>query len=297
MRGPLTVASILAAAGLAIEAGPAAIQPPTLPSLLEAAGRYVATYEARMAAFVFEEDYRQQVRCQFGSVRPQSRRLRSEVVVVNTADLGWIGFRDVFEVDGQPVRDRQDRLQQLFVAAGADVLARASAIADEGARFNLGGAARNLNYPTMALLFLREGHQPRSRFSRGGSERVDGVLTWSVRFEEARRPALIRSRNDDVVASGEFWIEPETGRVWRSRLRVEEERATGTIDVRYAPRTGFDVLMPVSMEENITVRGCDPGTGVVSAPGTETLSGEARYTNVKQFTVDVTTKVDPGLAP
>jgi hypothetical protein len=297
MRLSLAVVPLLVTAGVTIDAGLLATQTPTLPGLLEAAGGYVATYEARMAAFVFEEDYRQQVRCQFGGVRPQARRLRSEVVVVNTADLGWVGFRDVFEVDGQPVRDRQDRLQQLFVAAGADVLARARAIADEGARFNLGGTARNLNYPTMALLFLREGHQRRSRFSRGGSERVDGVLTWSVRFEETQRPTLIRSQNDDVSASGEFWIEPASGRVWRSRLRVDEARATGTMDVRYGPRTGFDVLMPVSMEEHITVRGCDPGTGVVSAPGTETLSGEARYTNVKQFTVDVTTKVNPGVVP
>jgi hypothetical protein len=288
-------ALILGSLGFAQAPAPAAsgLQPSSLPRLLGAAAAYVATYEARVAAFVFEEDYRQRVTCLFGGIRSQARRLRSEVVVVNTGDLGWIGFRDVFEVDGQPVRNREDRLQQLFLDAGPDALARARALADESARFNLGGVERNLNYPTMALLFLREAHQGRSRFSRGDSERVDGVLTWAVRFEETRRPTLIGSRLDDVVASGEFWIEPDAGRVRRSRLRVEEERATGTIDVLYAPWPNLDVLMPVSMKENHSVRGCDPGSGTVSARGVETIQGEAQYSNVRQFTVDVKMEMHP----
>jgi hypothetical protein len=215
------------------------------------------------------------------------------VVVVHTGDVGWIGFRDVFEVDGQPVRNREDRLQQLFLDAGPDALARARALADESARFNLGGVQRNLNYPTMALLFLREAHQGRSRFSRGDSERVNGVIAWSLRFQETARPTLIGSGAGDVVASGEFWIEPDTGRVRRSRLRVEEERASGTIDVVYNAWPGLDVLMPVSMEERTTVRGCDPGSGTVSARGVETIQGEAQYSNVRQFTVDVKMEVHP----
>ena len=263
-------AFVLGSVGFALAPAASGLQPSPLPHLLGAAAAYVATYEERVAAFVFEEDYRQRVTCLFGGTKAHARRLRSEVVVVNTGDLGWIGFRDVFEVDGQPVRNREDRLRQLFLDAGPDALARARALADESARFNLGGVQRNLNYPTMALLFLREAHQGRSRFSRGGSERVDGMLTWAVRFEETRRPTLIGSRVDDVVASGEFWIEPDAGRVRRSRLRVEEEH------------------VPVSMMENHSVRGCDPGSGTVSARGVETIQGEAQYSNVRQFTVDVT---------
>ena len=119
-------------------------QPPTVPTLLAAAADYVKSYEEKASMFVFEEEYRQQVagvpevalgrnRSDTGFGVPKERRLRSEVVVINTGDLGWLGFRDVFEVDGQPVRDRQDRLQKLFVNPNADVMVRARAVAAESA--------------------------------------------------------------------------------------------------------------------------------------------------------------------
>jgi hypothetical protein len=285
-------------AGGVLAAATQAAQPPTLPGLLGWAAAYVATYEQSVAAFVFEEEYLQRVSCvqaprfgglqSLGGLPPQSRRLRSEVVVINTGDLGWVGFRDVFEVDGKPVRNREDRLQKLFVHPGDDALLRARAVANESARFNLGSVHRNLNYPTMALMFLREANQGRSRFSRGDSERLEGVATWVVRFQEASRPTLIGSRAKDVAASGQFWIEPDSGRVRRSRLSIQEERATGTFDVDYAPWPDLDILMPVSMKEDISVRGC---VFTADPDGRETITGEARYSNVKRFTVDVTSNV------
>jgi hypothetical protein len=246
---------------------------------------------------VFEEEYTQQVtwlpevgmmvRRQSPPVGlTQARRLRSEVVVLHTADLGWIGFRDVFEVDGKPIRDREDRLQKLFANVTTDSLVRARALADESARFNLGSVQRNLNYPTMALMFLRQAHQTRSTFNRGGSDRVGGVATWTVRFQETERPTLIGSKAADVVASGQFWIEPDNGRVRRSRLILQEGRATGTIEVEYGPWPDLELLMPVTMEENIQVRGGDP-----ASPPAEMIRGEARYSNVRRFTVSVKTEV------
>jgi hypothetical protein len=47
-----------------------------------------------------------------------------------------VAFRDVFEVDGQPVRDRAERLSQLLATFSADSLDQAIAIAtpfDNGA--------------------------------------------------------------------------------------------------------------------------------------------------------------------
>jgi hypothetical protein len=162
-------------------------------------------------------------------------------------------------------------------------IARACAAADEGARFNLGSVERNLNYPTMALMFLRQPHQSRSRFTREGSARVDGVLTWRLRFEEVSRPTLIGSRAGDVVASGQFWIEPDSGRVRRSQLTVNELRAEGAVEVTYAAWPGLDILMPVSMEERIMVSlGFRP---------VESIRGTARYSNFKQFQVEVTAEV------
>ena len=49
------------------------------------------------------------------STGPRHRELRSDLVLIRTGDLlGWQMFRDVFEADGGPVRDRQERLSRLF---------------------------------------------------------------------------------------------------------------------------------------------------------------------------------------
>src|SRR6185295_13941168 len=67
------------------------------------------------------------------------RELKSDFLLVQPTPTGeWIPFRDVFEVDGAPVRDRQQRLAALFLKPSTDALERANAIADESARYNLG---------------------------------------------------------------------------------------------------------------------------------------------------------------
>lgn len=274
-------------------------QPPPLPSLIGAAGTYVAAYEDRASAVVFEEAYEQRVTRLPSSFR--ERRLRSEVAVLNTGDLGWVGFRDVIEVDGQPVQDRQARLQKLFAAPlTAAGVARARAVTEESARFNLGSVRRDLNYPTMALMFLREAHQGRSTFAREGSARVGDAVTWIVRFEEVARPTLIATRignaRADVLTSGRFWIEPDTGRVRRSHMTVELAHATGTYEVVYGAADGLDVLMPLSMEESFTTRASSQpfAETVGDIRPIEVVRGSARYTKFKRFTVDVAAGV---LAP
>jgi hypothetical protein len=272
-------------------------QPPTLPSLLGAAAVYVAAYEQQAAAIVFEETYSQRVsRLQqpglpSGSatvVGSRERRLRSDVVVVNADAFGWIGFRDVFEVDGKPVRDRQDRFQRLFgQPISQAVIDQARVIANESARFNLGSVGRNLNYPTMALMFLRQDHQPRSAFSREGSARVGNVVTWMLDFQEVERPTLIGSPGYEVATTGRFWVEPDSGRVRRSRITVDVGRATCTYEVEYGYWSGLNVLVPVSMDENVAVRGDDRlerGLRTAGDPRpVEMIRGEARYSNFRQF--------------
>jgi hypothetical protein len=75
---------------------------------------YVTVYRERYSGIVAEEDYRQ-------STPASQVRLRSDLLLVkNPEDEGWVSFRDVFEVDGSRVRDREDRLQKptrAFVAS------------------------------------------------------------------------------------------------------------------------------------------------------------------------------------
>jgi hypothetical protein len=259
-------------------------QPPTLPALLGAAASYVAAYEEQAAAIVFEETYSQWITGpQTGLFSSRERRLRSDVAVIYADGFGWIGFRDVFDVDGRPVRDRQDRFQRLFgQSITPAAIAQARAIADESARFNVGHVGRNLNYPTMALVFLRQNHQDRSTFWREGSARVDGSTTWMVDFQETRRPTLIASSERDLLTYGRFWVEPDNGRIRRSRITVDVVSATCTYEVEYGAWPGLDVLMPIEMEEVIAIRGKDPRTSGDPRP-VQIIRGQARYSNVRQF--------------
>ena len=44
------------------------------------------------------------------------RELKSDLLLLKPAGAdAWMAFRDVFEVDGEPVRDRTERLSQLFL--------------------------------------------------------------------------------------------------------------------------------------------------------------------------------------
>jgi len=271
---------------LVLAAGPLLAQNrPPLDDLLSAAGAYVAAYEHEISAIVAEEDYLQISRATVGSAT--SRRLRSDFLVLNLS-AGWIGFRDVFEVDGRPVRDRQERLAALFLKPTVDALGRAQEIATESARFNLSRSVtvdRTINVPMIALRFLEPGNQRRSAFQLAGTEKVGGVECQVVRFIEQVSPRLL-STDSESAASGTFWIERGSGRVRRSELLVDSARTlTGrrtvqlsvgaNIRVDYAEEPRLQLWLPVTMSEHYDI-----------SPNNETIDGRATYSNFRQFQVE-----------
>src|SRR5690606_11250667 len=99
---------------------PEKVDPPQPQELLPRMRDYVGQYEEQLAGIVAEEQY-QQVFSQRTATYPAParltrRELRSEVGFAWFPDPGtWFGFRDVLEVDGKIVPDRQSRLEELFV--------------------------------------------------------------------------------------------------------------------------------------------------------------------------------------
>jgi VWFA-related protein len=179
------------------------------------------------------------------------RQLLSDVLLVQVKGGEWMGFRDVEMVDGSPVRDRGDRVRELFLSERADKGAQLRRIADESARYNLGDFRRTMNLPNVALSFMRRVDQGRYEFKRLADDEVNGRSARVVSYVEKVRPTLIRTPNGrDIPIYGRIWLDAEHGRVVRTELRFDrggEARAAIRVDFRQEP--GLDILVPARMWE------------------------------------------------
>jgi hypothetical protein len=244
---------------------------PSLAAVLERAAAYVSRFQQRLATVVAEEHYVQDWHAapKGGPRRTEHRELRSDLILMRVGrDTSWTEFRDVFEVDGRPIRSRDGRLEDLLRHAtdGTD----AAAIVAEGARFNIGDVERNVNTPLFSLRFLEAANQPRFRFTRTSADRQAGPASdatpadrvfrvstdvWVIAYRERQAGTLIRTaRRKDQPASGRFWIEPDTGRVLLSELMVGDRDVRATIEVSFQSEPLLDMLVPVAMRERYDVR-------------------------------------------
>ena len=278
------------AAPLASSKAPAA--PPTttpidpdLDRVLARMSAYVNQYVEDFSAVVAEEAYRQNVTTLASVPRrsqgPNSRELRSDFLLVRLPGAeGWTPFRDVFEVNGKPVRDRDDRLRKLFLEMPPDALDKARRILDEGARYNIGSVYRNINQPVVPLMFLLPSHIGGLQFRRAGEDLVEGIRAARIDFEETARPTLIKDdvSHRDVPSSGVLWVDPVTGRIVKTRIRTGDATFSMDTTVLYRRSETLNLWAPAEMEELYTTRG-------------ERISGLAKYKNFRRFRVDVEEKI------
>jgi hypothetical protein len=258
---PLRIALALAMTLLtwsASLAGPPSDDLNDLSGVLARAAAYVVGFEHEFAAIIWRENYLQEDRMPrtFGAsgsrfTQVQRRRLESEMLFVWLEnEATWLTVRDVLSVDDKPVPASERRLPSLL-AAGSMTIAQLRSLSDENGRFNIGAIARNFNEPTLALLFLDDHYRARFRFSRAGTDTVDGASVWKVDFVEQTRPTVIRRGSRDVQSTGRLWIEPASGRVLRTLLVINEDLtgASGRITVSYRPDARLAMLVPVEMHE------------------------------------------------
>jgi hypothetical protein len=262
----------------------AAQTPLALDDVLTRAAWYVTRFEEAFPSVVAEEHYRQKVTflgpglwwdARSGRVRDGDRReLKSDFLMVRSDRLrGWIPFRDVFEVDGRPVRERGGRLAKLLLDPNGSAFDQARSISQEGARYNIGPVERTINVPTQALQFLQPDNLRRSSFEKADEDRIDGVPVWEIRFEEVSVPTLIRTTGGmSLPATGAFWIEPSTGVVFCSVVRAELPEFRSEIIVRFEPHPELDVRVPAELKEKYVGR-------------TYTLEGTATYKRFRRFRV------------
>jgi len=278
------LACTVAACVIAVVAEPAAQQEPALDVVLDRAGAYVMEFQRQFSGIVAEERYLQEVKavgrgspcdgrgtpvamraCFEQLTYPIRSELRSDLLLVKAGTPAeWMQYRDVFEVDGQPVRDRTDRLTRLFLDPSASSAGQIARILDESARHNIGDVRRNVNVPILALTFLLPANQPRFKFKRtkehmpttvGAVSDAQGVFrvsteVWAVQYEEVQRGTMIHTtRHKDLPSRGRFWIEPSSGRVLMTELVARNRDVRATIDVSYQSEPLLGLLVPIEMRE------------------------------------------------
>ena len=266
---------------------------PSLATVLARAATYVADYQTRLTGIVAEELYRQNVQMtsRGGRQTREFRQLRSDVLMVKPAGADrWLQFRDVFEVDRRPIRDRDQRLYKLFVESSesaATTRTRAEEIQAESARYNIGPVMRTVNMPILALLFLERTVQPIITYKRanaGNVKRFAGLAeaddVWLIEYKETQDGTLVRGAgNRDIPSHGRIWIDSTSGRILRTELISEDIAIRAIIDVSYKAEPGLDLLVPGEMREVYLIRRTE-----------SRIDGRAEYSRFRQFVVTTTEK-------
>jgi len=261
-------------------AGPA--QEAALDVLLGRAARYVTTFLDRFVNVVTEERLEQRL-TGLSSSRTERRELRSDLLFVKTGAgaLDWSEWRDVFEVDGRPVRDREDRLLKLFAAPTPVNEGQARRLHDESSRYNL-GPPRDVNTPALPLLFLLPTMQQRFSFSLDARENIGEVSTRILRYEERAKPTVVRSfRSEDQPATGRLWI-ADDGRVLKSEVAIALGGGNSwRMTTSFSDEPLLGLAVPVEMLERYEV------DFVV-------VIGRATYGRFRSFDVSTAERVDEG---
>lgn len=293
------------ALALQLTAGHAAAQRPagsTLEELLARARQSTADLLDKLANVVAEERYVQDsnsylrvvpipglTRSGAGASLPsrapnttaKHRELRADFLIVKLQGSFSQPFRDVFEVDGVPIRDREQRLAKLFLDKKSQSDTRAKEIADESARYNLGSVERTINNPLFPLMYLATEELKHVKFTMGKMERVAGVDVRILEYVEEGRPTLVRGRpGEEMPAFGRFWIEDETGQIVKAEVRIERRdvKANLTTEFREDERLGINV--PAQMHESYELF-------------ESTVKGTASYSRFRRFGVESTEELTP----
>ncbi len=242
-----------------------------LAAILSRAAAYTTRFKEEFQNVVVEERYTQKV------ARVQ-RTLRSDVVLVRPpGNDEWMLFRDVFEVDGKAVRDRDERIRRLFTDAPATAVVAALRIAEESARYSLAPFYRETADPVLPLLFLDERNQPRFEFRFRGNETVEGRQACRIDYTETQVPTMIQYEAFDTPASGSLWVRADDAALIKGTVKalLRKGRAVTRLDVEvvFRPSSAIGLLVPAELRERFQWT-------------TGELVGDATYANLRTFKTD-----------
>jgi hypothetical protein len=263
----------------------------SLPVVLGRAAWYVDDFTSQFENVVAEENYVQDSSTPMPTVMPRMgrgrivlppaqirhRTLKSDFLLVHVEGVAdSVPFRDVLEVDGMRVRDRDERLAKLFLAKATGGFEQAQRISAESTRFNLGSMTRTINNPALPLAVIRADQQDRFKFTLGKADPSIGEGVWIIEFQEVKPPTLVSGRaGTDLFAKGRLWIDVDSGRLLKSEMSLAQPMLHAIVTTTYRIDEKFAVAVPARMDERYV------------GEGTTQLVGVATYGNFRRFDVSV----------
>lgn len=255
----------------------AAEQGPAPKVLLARIARQVSQFKVEFSLIVGVEHYDQQQRT--ADARTRTRNLVSDVFFYRPESTGpAMTVRTVRQVDGRSIEASGDRIADALALPGSRRMEQLRALADSGARYNLGDLQRNFNEPTVALTFAAADFQPRFKFALEGREDVNGEMLQRVKFAEVGRPTIIHDAQSgaNIPSSGRLWTSDD-GVIKRTELHLDTRRDT-LVDIRvsYGIDPRLAVMVPVSMDEDYRYKDRNTQRNVF-------VTGHAVYSDYRRF--------------
>jgi hypothetical protein len=271
----LVLAATLGAALLAAQA-------PEADAIRDRLDKYLLDYEAQLSTLVADERMTQ--RDGLGrngnpdTAGPRKdREIISEVAFVALpGDVGWLGFRKVVRLNGKTLPDSGPSLAAVLSDGAKDDYERARLLLSQSAEHNL-GFPRTTNLPNLPLEFLHPRNRKRLSHRVDGMEKIRGVQTARMVFDEITTPTIIRRPDGGEMRSlVTAWVEPGTGRLLRAQVKTRDARIgvlpyDNLIWVDFRQDETLGLLVPYEMKEDFFAGRFREGTGT------------ARYTNYRQF--------------
>ena len=239
-------------------------------SVLDRTTEYVRTFVRGFANVVAEERYVQTANPNNPGPGPQRRLLLSDFLLVKGQRANdWYQFRDVREVDGRPVSDRDRRLTELFLQPWDSAIRQAEGIGRDGARYNLVNVGA-INFPLLALALFQPHYRDRLEFSIGRLERDGGRELRVISFRE---PEVTSTVIGGRRSFGRAWVDEATGRVMKTELQLRNsvQKFVYTITTSFVIDERLQLAVPAEMRD--------------SYPGFLDTTGVATYGNFRSFQV------------
>ena len=245
--------------------------------------KYLIEYEPRLSSLVADERMSQRDAPGQGAAvtaapDTKHRSMVSEVAFIALpGEAGWLGFRRVVQMNGKVVADAGPSLANLLTDGASDDYDQARLLLAQSAERNL-GYPRTTNLPNLPLEVLHPRNRHRLHHRIDATEKIRGIQTTLMVFQEHSTPTIIRRpEGGNMQSLVRAWVETETGRLIRAEVRTRTTQLgvlaafdnVIRVDFRLDPK--LNLFVPYEMEEVFFAGRFRDGTGT------------ARYTNYRQF--------------